>query len=101
MVSAAGALTAPAPFRYSTDTVWTPSPAGTVTVAVVENGWKAPNGPPFTDRAMSDTGSARFVGFDADTRTWFHRELPFDLHPGREGMSFTLADGGCQVDLPR
>lgn len=29
------------------------------------------------------------------------RELPFDLHPGREGMSFTLADGGCQVDLPR
>jgi hypothetical protein len=29
------------------------------------------------------------------------RELPFDLHPGMEGMSFNLAGGGCQVGLPR
>ena len=29
------------------------------------------------------------------------RELPFDLHPGMEGTSFTPTAGGCEVGPPR
>src|SRR5690242_3476757 len=61
-------VTAPAPFRNSTDTVCTPSgaPPPSATLALVEYGWKAPNAPPSTEMAMSTTGSPE-VGLDAES----------------------------------
>src|SRR5207244_12050515 len=64
MLAVTGTLTAPAPFRYLTDTVCGPSPAGTWTALLVENRLNAPYGPPLTEIAMSETGSA-LVGFVA------------------------------------
>src|SRR5947208_15926945 len=79
MVSVAGVLTAPAPLRYLTATVWEPSVAGVPTVAFDENGLNGPYAPPSTENAISDTGSPD-VGFDAD-KARFNVVLFVDFAP--------------------